>query len=191
MSGPQPSSRDHPRSRGVYSAAVPIRSLTYGSSPLARGLRVALQLPLVLLGIIPARAGFTIHVFEELAESWDHPRSRGVYRTAKVKTPWSGGSSPLARGLRATPYESAYFTGIIPARAGFTTYIVGSDSDSGDHPRSRGVYVIAVIHITDVLRIIPARAGFTAIRRCYSPGYQDHPRSRGVYPSASRVRMRA
>ena len=51
--------RDHPRSRGVYRTSVALRVLSCGSSPLARGLRVAIILPFVQSGIIPARAGFT------------------------------------------------------------------------------------------------------------------------------------
>ena len=50
---------DHPRSRGVYS--FPARRLEYtrGSSPLARGLPLPDGVPLPLIRIIPARAGFT------------------------------------------------------------------------------------------------------------------------------------
>ena len=50
---------DHPRSRGVYGACIMIGSLTGGSSPLARGLLVAMHDSNVCGGIIPARAGFT------------------------------------------------------------------------------------------------------------------------------------
>ena len=73
---------DHPRSRGVYLSFEGGGGLNKGSSPLARGLRRPHGRVAVLRGIIPARAGFTA--------SWaffdwrvpDHPRSRGVYRTA-------------------------------------------------------------------------------------------------------------
>ena len=57
--------RDHPRSRGVYSSCPPPSSLRQGSSPLARGLRDVRQAPGGRLGIIPARAGFT------LADPWN------------------------------------------------------------------------------------------------------------------------
>ena len=70
---------------------------------------------------------------------------------------------------------------IIPARAGFTALIIGSDGHDRDHPRSRGVYplrrrVLAFRRGSSPLargllsvggsvcadgRIIPARAGFT------------------------------
>ena len=57
---PSPAARwDHPRSRGVYD--VPFRYLfvTWGSSPLARGLQAMVMVAGRPWGIIPARAGFT------------------------------------------------------------------------------------------------------------------------------------
>mgnify|MGYP001675341032 CR=1 FL=1 len=72
-------------------------------------------------------------------------------------------------------------TGIIPARAGFTTSIASRALTARDHPRSRGVYaglprpVVRVMGSSPLARglplivnprlrgqrIIPARAGFT------------------------------
>ena len=53
-------SKDHPRSRGVY-AAFPTRlGALLGSSPLARGLRALWNEQYDIEGIIPARAGFTV-----------------------------------------------------------------------------------------------------------------------------------
>ena len=52
--------QDHPRSRGVYRFRRNDRCPATGSSPLARGLRVATVVPFVQSGIIPARAGFTV-----------------------------------------------------------------------------------------------------------------------------------
>ena len=51
---------DHPRSRGVYSHLGSLGHSVRGSSPLARGLRVALINNELNIGIIPARAGFTM-----------------------------------------------------------------------------------------------------------------------------------
>ena len=50
----------------------------------------------------------------------DHPRSRGVYLTARVFEVVSVGSSPLARGLRRESRHPRRIVRIIPARAGFT-----------------------------------------------------------------------
>ena len=55
-----------------------------GSSPLARGLLKPLHSGTAVLGIIPARAGFTTKGGQSWSESWDHPRSRGVYATATL-----------------------------------------------------------------------------------------------------------
>ena len=91
-----------------------------GSSPLARGLLVALVIGRVKSGIIPARAGFTLAQPESGFLDEDHPRSRGVYCTRTMILLSVLGSSPLARGLRNIVYGSQIEERIIPARAGFT-----------------------------------------------------------------------
>ena len=53
------STRDHPRSRGVYARGFTPAYLAIGSSPLARGLLLLLAHVRIILRIIPARAGFT------------------------------------------------------------------------------------------------------------------------------------
>ena len=131
---------DHPRSRGVYSTAGTSRCPGSGSSPLARGL---LQGPHNLLpgvGIIPARAGFTLRFSFRFMGDEDHPRSRGVYMIRAPGPLGDRGSSPLARGLLAAGSAGGGEQGIIPARAGFTYPQTVSRVISRDHPRSRGVY---------------------------------------------------
>ena len=91
---------DHPRSRGVYFWFILCLRWSWGSSPLARGLRAAEDLPCIARGIIPARAGFTVFRDLQLSESADHPRSRGVYGKIFGTKGAPQGSSPLARGLR-------------------------------------------------------------------------------------------
>ena len=90
---------DHPRSRGVYPVGDSIMAAVPGSSPLARGLLIRMTHITLRWGIIPARAGFTVIRGGSVYDVKDHPRSRGVYRRGRRKRPWSGGSSPLARGL--------------------------------------------------------------------------------------------
>ena len=176
-----------------------------GSSPLARGLPKVSGGSVTTDRIIPARAGFTRGWFEVWRVVLDHPRSRGVYVAATWRTAPMLGSSPLARGLPLLDTGEGRTGGIIPARAGFT---VGGDlcrRESGDHPRSRGVYVKVFPSEAATLgssplarglplppscpewtsRIIPARAGFTGRRRRSGAQYPDHPRSRGVYPSTN------
>ena len=72
-------SRDHPRSRGVYSVLRGPYGPAMGSSPLARGLLHSGHGLFFLSGIIPARAGFTLPVPVAGSIRLDHPRSRGVY----------------------------------------------------------------------------------------------------------------
>ena len=132
-----------------------------GSSPLARGLPGEPGAEVSVLGIIPARAGFTNAAFDRIQVSADHPRSRGVYFS--------------------DPCHSPPDSGIIPARAGFTRPSPPSRANARDHPRSRGVYTSlsskyssrqgssplarglpnVSLTLPDGYGIIPARAGFT------------------------------
>ena len=134
---------DHPRSRGVYTKEIHYSLNRMGSSPLARGLPLWVMVGAFILGIIPARAGFTADDRPRSERSTDHPRSRGVYVFGIAVVSPVIGSSPLARGLRLA---DAYFRRdrrIIPARAGFTSFARSPHPSSPDHPRSRGVYTCA------------------------------------------------
>ena len=193
--------KDHPRSRGVYWCAGPLARPAGGSSPLARGLRGNSRLHRRPERIIPARAGFTRRASAGTAPWQDHPRSRGVYRSAALNWSKETGSSPLARGLRPPPQDLRVGGRIIPARAGFTNPCTDRRERAADHPRSRGVYADATMRgamtvgssplargLLDLgvqggqaARIIPARAGFTHRGGLDRVACQDHPRSRGVY----------
>ena len=157
-------SPDHPRSRGVYARSARRLLVGTGSSPLARGLRVAGFNDRQCLGIIPARAGFTSVAAWSVTTLPDHPRSRGVYPPEDRRGRRFRGSSPLARGLPPHAPRLRRSPWIIPARAGFTPRPLRG--------RVRG-------------RIIPARAGFTESRPRRPERMPDHPRSRGVYIHSS------
>ena len=192
---------DHPRSRGVYPGGDRGARFAAGSSPLARGLPCPRARLTRMLGIIPARAGFTAGRAAGPAGAADHPRSRGVYSGARPSRTHNGGSSPLARGLLAVRKSDHNPARIIPARAGFTPWGPVGGSCRSDHPRSRGVYprprscagcAPGSSPLARGLRagpvcpgagtgIIPARAGFTRTRELLLAVQQDHPRSRGVY----------
>ena len=177
------------------------RSLSRGSSPLARGLLKVNRPTEHDRGIIPARAGFTPPTPRARVLGRDHPRSRGVYKLICCRHATRLGSSPLARGLLMEYVSTGTGVRIIPARAGFTRTGWLVRFTAPDHPRSRGVYfpdVTTIIFdegssplarglpegwqiVLRQKRIIPARAGFTQggpSARCHPP---DHPRSRGVY----------
>ena len=134
------SRRDHPRSRGVYAPAQIDGYSDDGSSPLARGLHITTLRDYATIGIIPARAGFTLAPGTRPASHRDHPRSRGVYSTMSRSAAGFPGSSPLARGLLSGEAALTDDTRIIPARAGFTYWLIHKYSPTRDHPRSRGVY---------------------------------------------------
>ena len=188
LKGHDDDNTDHPRSRGVYSAAAVRDDVVGGSSPLARGLRPRLHARIPGDRIIPARAGFTC----------------SPTRPSRRRT----GSSPLARGLPAGRSPTGRPVGIIPARAGFTLRICRLGFSTQDHPRSRGVYrarhapglphsgsspLARGLHRGVSPRggragIIPARAGFTVMVGVRSHLTWDHPRSRGVYGSPVRAR---
>ena len=172
-----------------------------GSSPLARGLLDEDRDREYLSRIIPARAGFTQSATLKGTLSWDHPRSRGVYRALDRGLRVPQGSSPLARGLLRPNTPQSRHHRIIPARAGFTSRSTWAARSAPDHPRSRGVYTTerrggprmdGSSPLARGLRrgsprpgsrrgIIPARAGFTRYGWRHCPAGRDHPRSRGVY----------
>ena len=133
---------DHPRSRGVYTSRYRPGSPKWGSSPLARGLPRGNPSHYGREGIIPARAGFTRTTDSSEAWAADHPRSRGVYLSPPRRRRLGPGSSPLARGLRASPPPDRSWPRIIPARAGFTRFFPERWEPHEDHPRSRGVYTV-------------------------------------------------
>ena len=174
-------SRDHPRSRGVYSGMTRKTAVRRGSSPLARGLLYPLGESVIVAGIIPARAGFTTSPAHRGRPAEDHPRSRGVYGNCVISSRLLAGSSPLARGLRCLRPRLRVGRGIIPARAGFTAGTAQtSHRRRGSSPLARGLRVVAEADVGDD-RIIPARAGFTYHYRQHVSYRGDHPRSRGVY----------
>ena len=111
---------DYPRSRGVYGRSSPTTLSTEGSSPLARGLLGLKRAYKSRSRIIPARAGFTRAAGRARLVDEDHPRSRGVYPSGARAENETGGSSPLARGLRFSLHSQSSIIRIIPARAGFT-----------------------------------------------------------------------
>ena len=159
------SSRDHPRSRGVYAGGGRCVLTQAGSSPLARGLPSPPQPTSAESGIIPARAGFTPMFGMAFFRTPDHPRSRGVYPGRAVACGGDGGSSPLARGLPLAAHRDDPGHGIIPARAGFTRMGGRRSSPTTDHPRSRGVYA--------------AETAATAMTQGSSPLARGLPGSRG------------
>ena len=182
--------RDHPRSRGVYSAASATPWPTPGSSPLARGLRRASAASTTEAGIIPARAGFTPAPPAPIESSWDHPRSRGVYIGAFTILGDGIGSSPLARGLPgASPPARGIWVDHPRSRGVYNVLYRGRVIGAGSSPLARGL-LRGVLRVLRRRGIIPARAGFTSVLFPTVATIRDHPRSRGVYARPAPVRAR-
>ena len=141
-SPPSPPTGDHPRTRGVYTAAWPEMYSYCGSSPHTRGLRPPTWTTVFATRIIPAHAGFTSLVEFYVGGPGDHPRTRGVYWTCRRGRGRRGGSSPHTRGLPGSRMSSGANRRIIPAHAGFTGVWRGLRGAATDHPRTRGVYAL-------------------------------------------------
>ena len=174
-----------------------------GSSPLARGTRVDAACPVILAGLIPARAGNTgvVRCLPGLLRA--HPRSRGEHVQLSSSGSYGAGSSPLARGTPGITTHAALARGLIPARAGNTHAGIPYRSGSEAHPRSRGEHPLVLsfrlfaVGSSPLARgtlgvlarigcrhgLIPARAGNTQCPVHQLGRQRAHPRSRGEHLS--------
>ena len=109
-----------------------------GSSPLARGTHLESRLLVMASRLIPARAGNTSFLIFSTSIDWAHPRSRGEHACMRLVEATFLGSSPLARGTPAQFHGATARYGLIPARAGNTSFLAPGFSGVWAHPRSRG-----------------------------------------------------
>ena len=131
----------HPRSRGEHQLLDLCRSRNYGSSPLARGTLIALIGSVLVLRLIPARAGNTPGLSPPRRQWSAHPRSRGEHVLLKSGSVFDSGSSPLARGTHEHRLNGGGTSRLIPARAGNTGRVSRLTIIAAAHPRSRGEHV--------------------------------------------------
>ena len=134
--------RDHPRLRGEHAMNDWAPAKFPGSSPLARGTLVHLELVITIAGIIPACAGNTPCARPFFARATDHPRLRGEHTREFLSRDALPGSSPLARGTQVEDVPAVAVVGIIPACAGNTSCRRTRPACRQDHPRLRGEHVI-------------------------------------------------
>ena len=132
--------RDHPRTRGVYTRVLSEMCMNRGSSPHTRGLLLSVSAGAANRRIIPAHAGFTNTRCSGSVDCPDHPRTRGVYQGPGSVYDVNSGSSPHTRGLPRPPQPRCGGAWIIPAHAGFTAKCQDAKLLQPDHPRTRGVY---------------------------------------------------
>ena len=130
--------RAHPRSRGEHMGRLAALRGSRGSSPLARGTRGAALTARHYGRLIPARAGNTPYEDAILPLSRAHPRSRGEHAIPNAMFQIRTGSSPLARGTPVRGLGLESWGGLIPARAGNTSWASIATPPRWAHPRSRG-----------------------------------------------------
>ena len=179
---PCPTSREHPRMRGDHPSARRRRVLSRGTSPHARGPRLATSLPSHHGGNIPACAGTTEHADVDAVVVGEHPRMRGDHIVTTVIPMLTEGTSPHARGPLPLHHRVDLVVGNIPACAGTTGDHGAVGVLHGEHPRMRGdhmgfVYLIGAFlgtsphargplltphHPSTATGNIPACAGTTA-----------------------------
>ncbi len=140
------SRKDHPRSCGEHFPFFSALRVAMGSSPLVRGAREQRRGPLAGLGIIPARAGSTVCDKLCVLVIEDHPRSCGEHSATSILSSSCGGSSPLVRGARFGIGRFSFAVGIIPARAGSTSWGISWIRIRQDHPRSCGEHYCLIAH---------------------------------------------
>ena len=137
---------------------------------------------------------------EGFPDAGSSPLSRGIpNRLQRLRRPM--GIIPLSRGIPRRRWWFSSSRRIIPALAGNTQSIGRVGGLHGDHPRSRGEYLLPgnrtessegssplsrgipaeCLELGRGQGIIPALAGNTTARRCGMVSFRDHPRSRGEY----------
>ena len=116
--------RDHPRGCGAHVTVLCLIFTTVGSSPRVRGSPIEGDAGSQNDGIIPAGAGLTFRIHRKDSASRDHPRGCGAHSRHVRMLSCTSGSSPRVRGSRSTSFISAWTSGIIPAGAGLTEFLV-------------------------------------------------------------------
>ena len=168
--------RAHPRSRGADMNHIQERIDAQGSSPLARGGQQVSQDAERCPGLIPARAGRTPEVVAAANEVGAHPRSRGADLIVSHVIVAAVGSSPLARGGPERSRRCWSGLGLIPARAGRTSWRSTSARTLRAHPRSRGADGWASIRWA-------GQPGSSPLARGGPDRGEEHPEVPGLIPA--------
>ena len=112
----------HPRACGENSNTFSFTVFAAGSSPRVRGKRAGKIDSTPCCGLIPARAGKTPWPAPTRAAAWAHPRACGENHVSVRVVLGYPGSSPRVRGKLPFPIHARSARGLIPARAGKTTW---------------------------------------------------------------------
>ena len=150
---------DHPRVCGEHSMRSARRERTSGSSPRMRGAPFEDTKARFRLGIIPAYAGSTSHIFSPASLCWDHPRVCGEHVQAVDEKGRTVGSSPRMRGARGAKKGVGMAGGIIPAYAGSTARCTPMQFLGKDHPRVCGEHPMLTSPIAQQVGSSPRMRG--------------------------------
>ena len=90
------------------------------------------------MGLIPARAGSTVTATCIFGRVRAHPRPCGEHMGRKAIGPANQGSSPPVRGARTVGDSAGVQPGLIPARAGSTSFSGAHRHPGRAHPRPCG-----------------------------------------------------
>ena len=173
-----------------------------------RGSHMALTMPSVSVGIIPAHAGLTRISSTSSRLSRDHPRACGAHASYVDPLTRARGSSPRMRGSQGIGGDDGRAEGIIPAHAGLTEVSCSNWRRGRDHPRACGAHARSsmrsshrrgssprmrgspLLQIGSQGRkgIIPAHAGLTSLRTSLAKRPGDHPRACGAHTARSMAR---
>ena len=166
----------HPRLRGEHEPPLHGLLRAVGSSPLTRGARPPLPMPVTRSRLIPAYAGSTDSLIFCRSRAAAHPRLRGEHERGHAHGVTTRGSSPLTRGAPRAQCCPAGPYGLIPAYAGSTRERVGTASWKRAHPRLRGEHARFGISSMDA-------AGSSPLTRGAPAGHYRLPRPPGLIPA--------
>ena len=135
----------HPRRRGEHTSATSTCATRTGSSPQARGTPLGTSSEAGNVRFIPAGAGNTGSGSSGAGGSTVHPRRRGEHTSSAQTCAVPSGSSPQARGTRATSFPVDALYRFIPAGAGNTKCGSRRTDQAAVHPRRRGEHKVTLI----------------------------------------------
>ena len=128
----------HPRACGENVERLGGSFETLGSSPRVRGKRDLGEAVGEDTGLIPARAGKTMALMLDMGQAPAHPRACGENLAQPVGAADEGGSSPRVRGKQGHSGNERSDPGLIPARAGKTSWSRPPTPTARAHPRACG-----------------------------------------------------
>ena len=128
----------YPRGRGGNEPILAFAAIDRGLSPRARGKRRQRSLSASWSGPIPAGAGETDRVINDIKTNGAYPRGRGGNTNYTGEQKAVLGLSPRARGKHNAAPSSADYSGPIPAGAGETYSPATRTQWCRAYPRGRG-----------------------------------------------------